>query len=530
MAFTRRSYEEIRDSILAQITKGIVNEKHVYELSRTKHKLSNTPVKEIVKVEGTLNGSPHTFREEVDYKLTGDDMLEWLADGDKPDDRTSFFVNYTFGVPTGITDINPGSVARTIVEAVSREIDFLYAQLNHIYLAGFIDTATGSALDLVVSILGVERKPAEHATGKVTFGRGTEPGEVSVERETHVYDGKTAYELKSTPVKNIVAVEGTKDGASQTFEEGVDYVLTGDGVEWLADGKKPDLNSVFYVDYVAYEQIKIPVGTKVSTYARRPEDVKVFETTEEKVLERTPEGKWEANVPVRAMVAGTVGNAVAGTITVMPQPLVGVEYVVNRKDILTGVEAETDKELRERAKHALEVAGKATLVSLESAVWGVEGVDSVLIEEMSDGVPGVVKLIVDGGETSEIERVINDVRAAGVRVEFSRPKTIHIDVTLTVTLKRGATPASVEGDIEAKVRSYISSLNVGDDVIYSRIVGAALEVDDVYDVNELSINAYRKEGEEVITSTRENIEIRAEERAVPREVNILVKMSEIGGK
>lgn len=527
MTFTKKSYEEIQDNILTQITKGVINEKYTYDLSRSKYKLANTPVKEIAKVEGLVDGSSHIFREGEDYKLTGD-MLEWLANGDKPDNGTTFYVNYIFSGPTGITDINPGSVVRTIVSSVSREIEFLYEQLNQVYLAGFIDTATGSALDLVVSILGVERKPAEQASGMVTFGRNTDPGEISVDHETHLHDGKTAYELKSTPVKNIVKIEGTLNGNPRSFEQGVDYVLTSNRIEWLADGKKPDLNSLFYVDYVAYEQIKAPAGTSVSTYARRPEDTKVFVAVEERNLERTPEGRWEADVPVRATVAGKVGNVNAGALIVMPQPLVGVEYVINRGDILTGMDAETDEELRERAKHALEVAGKATLVSLESAVRGVDGVTSVLIEDMPDEVPGVVKIVVFGGEDSEIERVISDTRAAGVRVEFSRPKPVHIDVALTLTLMRGAIPSRVERDVEAKIRGYLSSLDIGEDVVFSRIVRVILDVEGVYDINELTIKAYRREGEEVITSTRENIELRAEEMAVVRTINVLVKTPEKG--
>jgi uncharacterized phage protein gp47/JayE len=493
MAFTRRSYEEIRDSVLAQITKGIINEKMVYELNRTRYKLANTPVKSIEKVEGIVNGSLYTFKPTEDYGLTGD-MLAWQVKGTKPDDKTVFFVNYVFGNPTGITDINPGSVVRTMVEAVSRELDFFYAQLNHIYLAGFIDTATGNALDLVVSILGVNRKPAEHATGMVTFGRSTDPREIMIERETHVYDGRTIYKLKSVPVKAITEIAGTCGGDLHHFEEGTDYQISGDGIEWVVEGKKPDPSSVFYVSYLAFEQIKIPAGTTVSTYARRPEDVKVFVTTEECAFERTPEASWEVDVPVKAMAAGTVGNVVAGTITVMPQPPVGVEYVCNRGDILSGIEEETDNELRERAKLALERAGKATLVSLESAI-----------------------------------RVIDDTRAAGIKVEFAQPKTVHIDVSLTVRLKKKAVAPNVERELEAKVRSYLSSLNIGDDVVYSRIVGAALGVANVHDVTDVTLKAYRKEAEAVIEISKGNIEIGEEEKAVLRSVSILREREEKGG-
>jgi len=523
MAFVKKSYEEITEGILSQITKGIVNEKHVYELNRTKYKLANTPVKSIVKVEGVVDRTGHTFRAIVDYKLV-EDMLEWLPEGDKPDDKTVFSVNYVFGFPSGITDINPGSVVRTLVEAVSREIEFLYGQMNRVYLAGFIDTATGSALDLVVSILGVKRKPAGYATGKVSFRRSTDPPEVQIIREAHLYDGKAIYELKSVPVKSIVKVEGVVEGASCTFEHDVDYAQLDKGIEWLTEGKKSDLNSMFYVNYVAYEQVKIPAGTRVSTYSRTIEETKNYVTTEERALEKTPQGAWEKDLSVRALVTGRAGNTYAGSITVMPQPLMGVEYVVNREDIMNGTDEESDEELRTRAKRALEMAGKATLISLESAVRGIEGVSSMFVEDMPDGVPGVVKMIVDGGDTNEIKRVIEDVRAAGIRVEFLRPKAVHIDVTLSITLQREAGLSRVKSDVEAKVRSYISSLKIGEDIIFGRIIGAAMSVEGLHDVEEVTIKAYRKE--EVITSTKENIKVSSEERVIARAVNVLIKILE----
>lgn len=528
MAFKRKDYEEIRDSILFQITRGIINEKHVFELYRTKYKLDITPVREIVKVEGLMNGVRHVFKRGVDYRLV-DDMIEWLADGDKPDDKTPFYVNYIVNEPSGITDINPGSVVRTIVEAISREIDYLYAQLNQVYLAGFIDTASGSALDLVVSLLGVERKPAEPATGVVTFGRNTDPGEITVSSEAHLFNGRKRYELKSFPVKSIVKIEGTLNGSTNVFEQGKDYILTEDNVEWLDEGAKPDLNTVFYVDYVAYEQIKIPVGTRVSTYARRPEDAKVFITTGECVLRKTSDGRWEADVPVRALIPGKLGNVYAGAITVMPQPLVGVEYVINREDILNGVDEESDEELRLRAKHALEVAGKATLTSLEAAVRGVEGVSAVLVEDMPDDVPGLVRIIVDGGDADEIRRVIDDVRAAGVRVEFLRPKSVYIDVNLTLIVKNGFSEQDIERSVESKIRSYVSSLSIGEDVIFNRIIEATLSVEGVYDVRDVSVTAYYESGE-VIASERDNIVIDSDERATMRNVNILIKPLKRGGK
>jgi len=64
-----------------------------------------------------------------------------------------------------------GGVARTMLEAVAREMAIFYATLDRAYDAGFIDTATGPALDRVVAILGIRRARAGRLTGKVEFSR-----------------------------------------------------------------------------------------------------------------------------------------------------------------------------------------------------------------------------------------------------------------------------------------------------------------------------------------------------------------------
>ncbi|MCP8317869.1 MAG: baseplate J/gp47 family protein [archaeon] len=524
MAFVRKNYRDIVEDLIAQITRGIVKEKHDYVLNRTKFKLGYTPVKEIVKVEGQLNGTRHIFQEDIDYTLSGD-MLEWLDGGEKPDDKTPFYVNYIFGnlnPDRKITDVNPGSVMRNIVEAIGREIDFLYAQIEQVYLSGFIDTATGSALDLVVSILGVNRKPPQYATGKVTFGRETDPPEIPAEPEVHLFDGRIEYQLKAVPVKSITQIKGVLQSAQHNFELEKDFILEDDNVVWLPDGQKPDLNSEFRVEYVAYQRITIPLGTNISTFSREPQNIRMFVTTAEGVLERTEEGKWEAEVPVKAAVAGRFGNAPPGAVTVMPQPPIGVEYVINRGDVSGGVEAEGDDELRERAKHALEKIGKATLISIESAVRGVEGVRSLLIEDMPEGIPGMVKVVVQGGDTTELERVIEDTRAAGIKVELLRPKIVYLDVSLTITLTKGASASMVRNKVEEKIRGYVSSLKIGEDVLFNKIVFMALNVEGVRDVTDVKIKAYHKEAE-VLVTVKENIRIAADELAEPRIIDVSVK-------
>jgi len=203
----------------------------------------------------------------------------------------------------------------------------------------------------------------------------------------------------------------------------------------------------------------------------------------------------------------------------MPKAIAGVEYVINKADITNGVEAEQDDELRERAKHALEFAGKATYSSVESAIKSVEGVRSLLIEDMPDNVPGIVKVIVDGGSMDKIQAVINDTRAAGIKVEVFRPKIVHIDISLTLVLEEDAIAQVAVGETEKRIRSYVSNLGIGDSVLYSRLVESIVSVERVWDVQDLRITAYRPEGL-MVESEQENLEISHEERAEPKSINI----------
>ena len=126
-------------------------------------------------ITGTAGGAPRTFLLEIDFIFSpATNVVTWLDDGTKPDDPSTFYVDY-FRVDSRspISDINVGSVTRTLSEAIGREIATVYEQINLAYLSAFVDTATGKSLDYVVSILDVVRKTAEFAEGLVTFFRSS---------------------------------------------------------------------------------------------------------------------------------------------------------------------------------------------------------------------------------------------------------------------------------------------------------------------------------------------------------------------
>jgi uncharacterized phage protein gp47/JayE len=93
-----------------------------------------------------------------------------------------------------LTDFEEGSVIRSLYETFAYELALLYEQMDLVYQAGFIDTATGAALDRVVAVLGIKRNEPDFATGEVTFQR--DPGSketITIPLGTLVTTDKKAY-------------------------------------------------------------------------------------------------------------------------------------------------------------------------------------------------------------------------------------------------------------------------------------------------------------------------------------------------
>jgi uncharacterized phage protein gp47/JayE len=178
-----RPYQDIVDDILTGIVGGVVNEPIVFDLKEAFYPLSQ-PAADVRGITGTRAKQPHTFLKGVDFIFSAaDNAVVWQTGADQPDDETIFYVDYFR--PEGqsrspLSDINVGSVTRTLSEAVGREIATVYQQIDRAYLSGFIDTAEGQALDLVVAILGVARKTKEFAVGRVTFFRDPAAGDGNI--------------------------------------------------------------------------------------------------------------------------------------------------------------------------------------------------------------------------------------------------------------------------------------------------------------------------------------------------------------
>jgi uncharacterized phage protein gp47/JayE len=194
MTFVNRSYPAIVQDVLTALTGGITGESHKVEYDATATPivipdivLLRRPVRRVSMVRGfvaaaTADELPvETLFSLNDYELIASDndpddfsriRFRPLAQR-KPAPKTEVTVNYYPRTtdPTPLTDLNVGSVTRTIVEAMSRELAALYAQLNIAYDSAFLETATGASLDKVTALLSYTRFRAGYAVGSVTFTR-----------------------------------------------------------------------------------------------------------------------------------------------------------------------------------------------------------------------------------------------------------------------------------------------------------------------------------------------------------------------
>lgn len=212
MSFRRRTYDEVLDELLTVLVGGVAGEDHPYppegsDGAPAVHFLTQPPAGQVVAVHGARGGQPHRFREVADWTVDEDGTaITWTDGGDRPDPGTLVSVTYLpRAAAPALTDLQVGSVTRTLAEAAARELARLEAQLQAVHEAGFVDTATGRSLDSVVALLGVERVRAGRPTGPVEFSRSPGGlGTVTIPAGTRVMTVDGAVEYATTATVTMV--------------------------------------------------------------------------------------------------------------------------------------------------------------------------------------------------------------------------------------------------------------------------------------------------------------------------------------
>jgi Baseplate J-like protein len=238
VTFRRRTYPEVLDNLLTAVIAGAAAEAHPFPPAGGGppyvHNLERPPAADVLSIYGSRDGASHLFRKGADYALADDGAtLGWLPGGDLPDAGTLFAVNYLPAAAQPVlTDVETGSVVRTLSESIALEVARVYAELEGVYRSGFVDTAEGSALDNVVALLGLERVAAGRASGELELARAAgSRGTITVPAGTRVItaDGSVEYETTAT----VSLADGQGKVRAPVRDRGTDDPLAADALTVL---------------------------------------------------------------------------------------------------------------------------------------------------------------------------------------------------------------------------------------------------------------------------------------------------------
>lgn len=489
-----KPFQELIDSLEVSVREGVEQPAQIELLFRkdTPSYEIKGPVYDVSRVTGLRRKKFVVFERNVHYRYSSGRLL-WNVPANPsdpdwyPDDNSRVLVEYTYrDLPSGITDFNAGSVAGTLVRAVARELKFLYEQMDQAYRRAFIDIAQGVALDNVVALLGIVRNQALPAKGFVTF-----------------FLKKPAKSRVVIPPKTRVA---DTNGRLFTVTEGGFIEPTLDEIRLQVGGVIKTANRIGVLTYVRVKGTTANLPTKPTAVGKefgadeRTITLNGVSPAGDLVVTYQPKS---VTLPIVAQEAGRDGNVGSGSITVMPTPPRGVDGGVINEDPLTGgEEAESDEQLRERAKHALERAGNATLNALKYSILEVDGVEGVEVRDHAtdESIPlGEVRVRYSGGDEAAIVKAIDETRAAGILVRVEAITTVFLSGKVYVIPDVGFAADSL-AKLKSEIVAALKGLGIGEAAYVRRFTALAYQVAGLADVAEAQLDYAKKKPGDVLPS------------------------------
>jgi uncharacterized phage protein gp47/JayE len=165
-----------------------------------------------------------------------------------------------------INDLNVGSVIDVMLTTIGNSLEGLYNELNDVYNASRISTATGDDLEELSQLVGVERNLGVKSTGKVTFKTNTPlTSEMIITKDSKVSTQPNTTEeqllfnvledttfLTTIPYEEHYYLSGTYDYAlNQRFIDSITSLS--DGVSTFEEGVDFDIippDSLTYPDFI----------------------------------------------------------------------------------------------------------------------------------------------------------------------------------------------------------------------------------------------------------------------------------------
>lgn len=179
-------------------------------------------------------------------------------------------------------------------------------------------------------------------------------------------------------------------------------------------------------------------------------------------------------------------------LNVIQSPVLGWFEVYNPYDSIASTELESDTDLRNRYKFSKSFIQTGNREAMYTALYSLAGVRFVNVQENIQDIPfegrsahGIVVTVL-GGDDQEIAQTIDkyrafaytdgtievglyDINGTPYSVRFNRPEIVPIQIKLSLTTDTNVFPTDGMLRIQNALIDYVSNLNVGEDVVWSKL-------------------------------------------------------------
>jgi uncharacterized phage protein gp47/JayE len=262
--------------------------------------------------------------------------------------------------------------------------------------------------------------------------------------------------------------------------------------------------SVTFGRYTATMTALVPVGTVVTTSDS---------TSEFAVTTDIANSAWSAvqsgyvigsgvasvTVPVSSSVAGSAGNVLPGTISLIASAIPGVDTVTNANALSGGMDAESDAAFRARFQGFIDSRTRATLQAITYATMSLQQNVTCTVQENGDAsgnyLPGHFIVTVDDGSgappaalLSSVQTAVDAVRPLGSTFAIQAPVLISANISLNLVTASSSNSSMAISAVNSAITAYVNTLAVGATLAYTRLAQLAYDASpSVANVNDLTL-------------------------------------------
>jgi uncharacterized phage protein gp47/JayE len=387
-------------------------------------------------------------------------------------------------------DLSDDSLIGIINNIYGLKFSELHELAQALWSSGDVDTASGIALDRLVARGRVYRQAASKSYGELqftsTFGAVIPAGTQVRDLESITVETNSATTLDNMGVYSVVL--------NPTAVNNFNYTVTINGATYshLSDGAATAAEVV--------NGLVIALQTNPVVTASNVSNTLVLAAVDSSFSYLT-----SANFSVVSVTKSILSTAVnegyneleAGTLNrlVTPNPAITVN---NKDQWISGRDLETDSELRNRFLLSVGGQGNATVEAIRAKVAAIPNVIKVFVEEnttlvtSASGLPAKsFEVTVKGGADLEVATNIWRSKPAGIQafgntstpitdsegntqtIFYTRPIDQYIHTRVTYQLySEELFPVDGAVQIAQAVLSFGEALNIAEDVIAQRIIGA----------------------------------------------------------